>query len=86
METLLTILLLMYPNLLLEFGPVVPRSDFQESEIPINICKGVDDGGSRPISVKVGGAVLTQTDPVKSQRWVACRSVIALDVPTIRVE
>jgi len=53
-DTSLTILLLMYPNLLLEFGPVVPRSDFQESEIPINVCKSVYDGGSRRISAKAG--------------------------------
>lgn len=43
----LTILLLMDPNFLLEFIPVVPRSDFQESKIPINIREGVHDGGSR---------------------------------------
>ena len=42
----LTILLLMDPNFLLEFIPVIPRSDFQEPEIPINICEGVYDGGS----------------------------------------
>ena len=54
----------MDPNFILEFIPVVPRSDFQEPEIPINIREGVYDGGSRrfflkKIKRKTGASTLT---------------------------
>ena len=79
--SLLTILLLINPNFILEFIPVVPRSNFQEPEISISIRESVYDGGSRRNLMKRNGKTGAGTHPVKSQRWVACKSVIALDTP-----
>ena len=53
--SLLTILLLMDPNFLLVFIPVVAKLYFQELEIPINICEDIYDEGSMRNLIKING-------------------------------
>lgn len=70
------------PNGLVEFFPVIPWSQLQETNQPKGIGERVDDWRAEKSQISRGKKSGSHKSyPVKHQRYVASRSTTALDTP-----